>query len=129
MEATQKLLGQAALVTGASGGIGRATALMLAQAGADVALNYFTLPDSAEELAREVRALGRRAVLLPVDVSDQAAVDAMVAKTAAEFGRLDVLVTSAVYSDREPFHTAKMEGFRRTIDVSMYGVYHAMRAV
>lgn len=129
MDSTQKLAGRVALVTGASGGIGRATALMLAKAGADVALNYFSLPESAEELAREVRGLGRRALLFPVDVADLSAVEAMVAKTVADLGRLDILVTSAVYSDRELFHQANLEGFRRTIDVSMYGVYHAMRAV
>jgi glucose 1-dehydrogenase len=128
MDSTQKLAGRVALVTGASGGIGRATALMLAKAGADIALNYFSLPESAEELAGEVRALDRRALLLPVDVSDLAAVEAMVARTVEELGRLDILVTSAVYSDRELFHQANVEGFRRTIDVSMYGVYHAMRA-
>jgi glucose 1-dehydrogenase len=123
-----KLVGKAALVTGASAGIGRATALALAREGADVALNYFSYAESAEELAREIQALGRRALLFPVDVSDQNAVEAMVERTATELGRLDIFVSSAVYSDREPFHTAKMEGFRRTIDVTMWGAFHGLRA-
>lgn len=129
MVSSQKLSGRVALVTGASGGIGRATALMLAKAGADVAINYYSLPESAEELAAEVRSLGRRALLFPVDVTDLNAVEEMVTQTVQQLGRLDLLVASAVYSDREPFHIANMDGFRRTIDVSMYGVYHAMRAV
>jgi glucose 1-dehydrogenase len=123
-----RLAGKVALVTGASGGIGGASALALAQEGADVALNFFSLPERAEALAAQVRSLGRRALLFPIDVSDQDAVEAMVARTAAELGRLDIFVSSAVYSDREPFHSASMEGFRRTIDVSMWGAFYGLRA-
>jgi glucose 1-dehydrogenase len=122
------LVGKVALVTGASAGIGRATALALAQAGADVGINYYTLPESAQTLAEEIRSLGRRVLLFPVDVADQDAVEKMVESAAAEFGSLDILVTCAVYSDREPFVTANMDGFRRTIDVTMWGAFHALRA-
>jgi glucose 1-dehydrogenase len=125
---TMKLSGKVALVTGASSGIGRAAALALAQEGADVALNYFTMPESAQELARQIQVLGRKALLFPADVSNQDAVEDMVAQTAALLGRLDILVSSAVYSDREPFVTANMSGFRRTIDVSMWGPFYALRA-
>jgi glucose 1-dehydrogenase len=102
--------------------------LALAQEGADVAINYLTLPESAEALADQIRKLGRKALLFPVDVSNQEAVEAMVAKTAADLGRLDILVCSAVYSDRELFVSADMAGFRRTIDVSMWGTFYALRA-
>jgi glucose 1-dehydrogenase len=123
-----KLAGKVALVTGASAGIGRASALALAQEGADVALDYFTYGEAAEQLAGQIRDLGRRALLFPVDVSNQDAVEAMVDQLARELGRLDILVSSAVYSDRELFHIAKMEGFRRTIDVTMWGAFHVLRA-
>src|SRR5262245_42916200 len=123
-----KLAGKVALVTGASAGIGRATALALAREGADLAINYFTYPEAANELAVMVRALGRRVLLCPVDVSDQAAVENMVARTAAELGRLDIYVSSAVYSDRDLFYTADMTGFRRTLDVSMWGAFYGLRA-
>jgi glucose 1-dehydrogenase len=123
-----KLAGKVALVTGASAGIGKASALALAQQGADVAINYLTLPEGAEELAGQIRALGRKAILCRVDVSDQAAVEAMVQRVVTELGRLDIFVSVAVYSDREPFTTADMAGFRRTIDVTMWGAFYGMRA-
>jgi glucose 1-dehydrogenase len=123
-----KLAGKVALVTGASAGIGKASALALAQEGADVAVNYLTMPEGAEEVAGQIRALGRRAILCRVDVSDQAAVEAMVRRVVAELGRLDTFVSVAVYSDREPFHTADMAGFRRTLDVTMWGAYYGLRA-
>jgi glucose 1-dehydrogenase len=123
-----KLQGKVALVTGASAGIGKATALALAREGADVALNYLGYDDGAREAAEQIQALGRRALLFPVDVSDQEAVETMVARTTAELGQLDIHVSSAVYSERQPFHTADMAGFRRTIEVSMWGAFHALRA-
>jgi glucose 1-dehydrogenase len=128
MADAQKLAGKVALVTGASAGIGLAAARALAEAGADVAINFLTLPEAADELAREVRALGRKALLCKVDVSDQAAVEEMVRRVAGELGRLDIYVSNAVYSDRELFHTADMAGFRRTIDVSMWGAFYGLRA-
>jgi glucose 1-dehydrogenase len=123
-----KLAGKVALVTGASAGIGRATALALAEQGADVALDYLGFDEGAESAAQQIRALGRRALPFPVDVSDQQAVEAMVERLVAELGRLDILVTAAVYSDREPFLTANLAGFRKTIDVTMWGVFYALRA-
>jgi glucose 1-dehydrogenase len=124
-----KLSGKVALVTGASAGIGKATAIALAQEGADVALNYLGYDESAEKAAARIRGLGRRALLLPADVSEQDAVEAMVSNTFAELGRIDILVTAAVFSDREFFYKADMTGFRRTIDVTMWGAYYALRAV
>ena len=122
------LAGKVALVTGASSGIGRASAVKLAEAGADVALNYLTMPEGADAAAREIEKLGRKALLFRVDISDQTAVEGMVADAAAKLGRIDVFVSSAVYSDRESFLTADMAGFRKTIDVTMWGAYYALRA-
>jgi glucose 1-dehydrogenase len=123
-----KLAGKVALVTGASAGIGKASALALAREGADVAINYLTMPEGADDVAGQIRALGRKAMLCRVDVSDQAAVEDMVGRVVRELGRLDILVSVAVYSDRELFYKADMAGFRRTIDVSMWGAFYALRA-
>ena len=122
------LTGKVALITGTSSGIGRAIAVALGQAGADVALNYGRQAGPAEAAAAEIRAVGRKALLVPADVSDQAAVEAMVEKTVGELGGLDIFISSAVYSDREPFHTANMVGFRKTIEVSLFGAYYGLRA-
>src|SRR2546425_1474918 len=92
------LQGKIALVTGASAGIGRATALALAEAGADVAINYLTYPEGADEVAERIRGQGQRALLFPVDVADAAGVEAMVRETASAFGRLDIYISNAAYS-------------------------------
>jgi glucose 1-dehydrogenase len=122
------LAGKTAIVTGASAGIGRATAIALARAGADVAINYLTYPEAAAETAQQVQALGRRALLFPVDVADQADVEEMVAHTVTAFGRLDIYVSNAAYSDEALFYQADMAGFRRTIDVTMWGAFYGLRA-
>lgn len=122
------LTDRVALVTGASSGIGRAIAIALGRAGADVVLNYIDQHESAEAAAGQIRQAGRRALLCPADVSDPQAVQEMVARAVADLGRIDLFVSSAVYSDREPFLTANLAGFRKTIDVSLFGAYYALRA-
>ena len=120
------LSGKVALVTGASRGIGRAVAVGLAKAGCDVAVNDFA--GETDEVVEEIRRTGRRALPVRADVADQTAVEKMVADTVAQFGRLDIAVPNACYSDREPFYEAEMAGFHRTIDVTMWGAFYAVRA-
>ncbi len=116
------------LVTGASRGIGRAIAIAIAEQGGNVAINYRSHTSEAQEVAEAVRASGGRALLCQTDVSDQAAVEAMVQQVVAEFGSVDGFVSNAVYSDRELMVEADMDGFRRTIDVSMWGAFYGLRA-
>jgi len=128
MDEARQLSGKVALVTGAAGGIGLATAIALAQAGADVAANDLATSLRLEDLTKRLCSLGRRALQLPVDISDQRNVEAMVSRIVDQLGRLDLLVSTAVYSDREPFTSADMTGFRRTMDVSLWGSFYALRA-
>ncbi len=89
-----RLDGKVAIVTGAGRGIGRATALALAEAGADVALAA-RRADTLEEVASAARSLGRRALVVPTDVNDPAALDRLVGETVSELGGIDVLVNNA----------------------------------
>jgi glucose 1-dehydrogenase len=116
------------LVTGSSRGIGRGCALELARSGADVAVNYRSHPEEAEEVANEIRALGQNALVLQADVSQQDEVERIIAQVVKEWGGLDGLVSNAAYSDRERMIDADMEGFRKTIDVCMWGAFYAVRA-
>lgn len=120
--------GKSAIVTGSSKGIGRAVVLELARGGANVTINCSSSRTAADEVADEARALGVKAIVVACDVSDQSAVEAMVATTVKEFGGLDYFVSNAVYSDREVLVKADMAGFRRTIDVSMWGALYGVRA-
>src|SRR5665213_700111 len=87
------LAGQPALVTGANSGIGRAVALGLARAGADVVVNYVADPDAADDVVDEITAMGRRAIALKADVSCEDEVARMFADAVKAFGTLHIVVS------------------------------------
>jgi glucose 1-dehydrogenase len=116
------------LITGASLGIGRECALAFGRAGAKVVVNYRSHLQQAQEVVDLVREAGSDAIAVQADVADQAAVEKMVAQTVEKFGRLDVAVSNAAYSDRDLFYQADMEGFRRTVNVTMWGAFYLLRA-
>jgi glucose 1-dehydrogenase len=126
--AEQRLAGQVAVVTGASLGIGRATALLLAKEGAAVAVNYRSHAEQAAAVVKEIHRSGGRAVAVQGDVADNAAVENLISETVKTFGKIDIAVSNAAFSDRELFYEADLDGFRRTVDVTMWGAFHTLRA-
>lgn len=129
-----RLKGKTALVTGAGTGIGRATALRMAQEGASVAVNYLYEDGSAEESVALCRAAHREhgvvagAFAIQADVSAEDQVTAMVAETVERFGRLDVLVNNAGIATQAPSHEVSMADFDRVVGVNLRGAFLCSRA-
>jgi glucose 1-dehydrogenase len=121
------LLGQKALVTGASSGIGRAIAQSLADAGADVVVNYASGKDKALELVAELNAKGTRALAVKADVSDELQVQAMFKQAIAELGTLDILVNNAGLQQDAPFHELSLAQWNRVINVNLTGQFLCAR--
>lgn len=122
------LKGQTALVTGANSGIGKATALALGRAGADVVVNYVSGRDTAEEVVREISSSGVRAVAHEADVSQESQVTAMVDRTVRDFGTLDILVANAGMQRDAPFTEMTLAQWRKVLDVNLTGQFLCARA-
>jgi glucose 1-dehydrogenase len=121
------LLGQKALVTGASSGIGRAIAHSLADAGADVVINYVSGEDKAEALAAEIRARGSRALALRADVSDESQVRDMFGLMIKELGTIDILVNNAGLQQDAPFHELTLAQWNKVLAVNLTGQFLCAR--
>jgi pteridine reductase len=115
--------GKVALVTGGARRVGRALSLALAEAGADVVVNYNASADAADETVADIGRLGRRAVAVAADVSRRADVDHMIAETERVFGRLDILVNSASLFERQPFAEITDEDWDRVLGVNLKGPF------
>jgi len=121
------LAGQPALVTGANSGIGRAIALGLAQAGADVAVNYVDDPAAAEAVAHEITALGRRAITIKADVSQEDQVQAMFAQAEEAFGTLHIVVSNAGLQRDAPYERMTLDQWNTVIGVNLTGQFLCTR--
>jgi NAD(P)-dependent dehydrogenase (short-subunit alcohol dehydrogenase family) len=125
-----KLEGKVALITGGDSGIGRAVAVMYAREGADVAIVYLPVEQSDAEMTQEaVEQAGRRALLLPGDVSDSSFCRSAIEATVKEFGKLDILVNNAAYQNRQPsIADLTEEQWDLTFRTNIYGYFHMAKA-
>ncbi len=122
------LTGRRALVTGGSRGIGRAIALLLAEAGADVAVNYASRQDDAQAVAKAIAALGRQAIAVSADVADGSAVAGMFRRLDAEFGGIDILVNNAGIATHRGIDDLTEADFDRTIAVNLKSAFLCTQA-
>ncbi len=134
-----RLQDKKALITGGASGIARATALLFAQEGADVCVADRNLPH-AEQAAAEIRGLGRKAIAHQVDVSDEAQVEAMVARAVREFGRIDIVLCAAGVShatyglpggeqfEFRPFTEKPLAEWHKVMSINLDGVFLTCRA-
>jgi glucose 1-dehydrogenase len=121
------LTGQRALVTGASSGIGRAVALALAEAGADVAVNYSSAEGPAMEVVGLIRAMGRRAFACKADVGSESDVVRLFDRIREEFGSLDILINNAGLQKDAALHDMTLAHWQRVIDVNLTGQFLCAR--
>lgn len=121
------LTGKVAIVTGGTRGLGRAISLALARLGATVAMNYRRDEASAARTLEEVRAIAPRSVLLKVDLENEAEVRQMVTRTAADFGRLDILIANAAATAFRPLLEVKAHNLARTFALSVQGFVAAVQ--
>lgn len=120
-----RLTGKAAIITGADSGIGRAVAIAFAREGADVLVSYLDEDEDARETASWIEQAGRRAVLVPGDLTDPAQCRAVVERAKREFGRIDVLVANAAYQmTYESLEEIPDEDWDRTLATNLSAFFH-----
>lgn len=122
------LNGKVVLVTGASRGIGRATALACARLGADVAVNTFNDDACGEEVVDEIKRLGRRAIAVNADVAAPESADLFISAAVEAFGRVDVFVSNAGICPFHAFLDMPVDVLRRTMEVNLHGAYFMVQA-
>lgn len=123
-----KLAGRVALVTGAAQGIGKAVALLLAQNGADVVVSDINL-EKAEETAKEVQTLGRKALAIKVDVAKLADVEKMVEAILSQFGKVDILVNNAGIARDKLILRMTEEDWDAVLNINLKGTFNCTKTV
>ncbi len=127
MNSNPKLVGQAALVTGANSGIGKAVAIALANEGAKVVVNYVTKPELADAVVDEIKANGGTAIALQADVSNEQQVQAMFQQMYQAFGTIDILVNNAGLQKDSAFQDMSLADWQLVININLTGQFLCAR--
>jgi acetoacetyl-CoA reductase len=122
-----RLAGRKALVTGASRGIGRAIALSLVTEGADVAINYLHSDSAAQQLVKEIQAMGGEALMIQADISNYADTCRMAQEALTGFGRIDILVNNAGVTSDRSFQKMDYATWRKVLDINLDGVFNCSK--
>ncbi|PSR54024.1 NAD(P)-dependent oxidoreductase [Adhaeribacter arboris] len=124
-----KLTGRKAIITGGDSGIGRAVAIAFAREGADVLISYLNEDEDARETAKYVEAAGRKAVLVPGDISEETHCKHVVQRAVEELGGLDILVNNAAFQmERESLQEISTEEWDRTFKTNIYSMFYLCKA-
>ncbi len=124
-----KLTGRKAIITGGDSGIGRAVAIAFAREGADVLISYLNEEEDAQQTAKYVEEAGRKAVLVPGDISDEAHCKLIVQRAVDELGGLDIIVNNAAFQmERESLQEISTEEWDRTFKVNIYPMFYLCKA-
>jgi NAD(P)-dependent dehydrogenase (short-subunit alcohol dehydrogenase family) len=124
-----KLEGRKAIITGGDSGIGRAVAIAFAREGADVLISYLNEEEDARETARYVEKAGRKAILVPGDISEEDHCKKIVQQAVEEFGQVDILVNNAAFQmARESLQEVPSEEFDRTFRTNVYAMFYLCKA-
>jgi len=123
------LTGKAAVVTGGSRGIGKAIAMRLAQQGADVCFSYVSNADAANATAREIDALGRRAMAVQANVTQPEAAEALVRAALDAFGKVDILVNNAGVTRDDLIMRMSVDAWREVLETNLFGAFYTLKAV
>ena len=124
---TSTLSGKTALITGGARGIGRATALKLANAGCDIAINYYNSSDEADTLCQEVQVLGRKAMAIQANVADQRSVKEMIKQFQQEFSSVDILVSNAASGVLKPAMEMNVKHWRWCMETNALALNHLVQ--
>ncbi len=125
---TTELLGKKVLITGAARGIGRATALRLAKAGADIAINFVTSESAAIQVAKEVQELGREVLVIKADVSEEDDVRQMLQQVADRWGKFDILVSNAASGGFRSLRSATGRNFDAAMHTNVRALMYLVQA-
>src|SRR5436190_20266678 len=121
------LSGKVVVITGGSRGIGRAAAILMAEAGADIVFDYWKNEQAAQEVTAEVRKLGRKSLAIQGNIAEDAHCRELISRAANEFGRIDVLVNNAGIWTYGPIDEMSEAVWRETIEINLSGLVYCTR--